>query len=195
MSTPASLPDRPALPSHPAPLFWAFSWMALQGFGGVLTVAQRELVERRGWFTDQEFLEEWALAQVLPGPNVCNLAVVFGGRCCGWRGSAAALAGLLCFPLLLLIGLMWGYQQFSAWPTVAGALRGMMAVVVGLIAGACLKLSKPLLSHTMGPLWCGAVALCALLAIAWWRVPLMVCVFGLGGAACVWTGWRLRGAA
>lgn len=195
MSTPATLPERPALPRHPTPLFWAFSWMALQGFGGVLTVAQRELVERRGWFTAEEFLEEWALAQVLPGPNVCNLAVVFGGRCCGWRGAAAALAGLLCFPLLLLIGLMWGYQHLAAWPMVAGALRGMMAVVVGLIAGACLKLSRPLLGHPMGPLWCGTVALCALLAIAWWRVPLMVCVFGLGGVACVWTGWRLRGAA
>lgn len=195
MNAPASLPERSALPRHPAPLFWAFSWMALQGFGGVLTVAQRELVERRGWFTHEEFLEDWALAQVLPGPNVCNLAVVFGGRCCGWRGAAAALAGLLTFPLLLLLLLLLAYQQWASLAPVAGALRGMMAVVVGLIAGACLKLAKPLLTHPMGPLWCAAVAGAALLAIAWWRVPLVACVLGLGGLACVWTGWRLRAAA
>ena len=78
---------------------------------------------------------------------------------------------------------------------MAGALRGMMAVVLGLIAGACLKLAKPLLTHPMGPLWCAAVAGAALLAIAWWRVPLVACVLGLGGLACVWTGWRLRAAA
>ncbi|MDZ7813752.1 MAG: chromate transporter [Ideonella sp.] len=186
-----STPNR-SLPHSPAPLFWAFSWMALQGFGGVLTVAQRELVERRGWLTPDEFLEDWALAQVLPGPNVCNLAVVFGGRCCGWRGAAAALLGLLSFPLLLLLGLLLAYQHWANWAPVAGALRGMMAVVVGLIAGACLKLAKPLLTHPMGPLWCAAVAATALLAIAWWRVPLMACVLGLGGLACLWTGWRLK---
>jgi len=134
MSTLATLPEQPVLPRHPAPLFWAFSWMALQGFGGVLTVAQRELVERRGWYTHEGFLEDWALAQVLPGPNVCNLAVVFGGRCCGWRGAAAALSGLLLFPLCLLLVVLVAYQEAAQWPAVAGALRGMMAVVVGLIA-------------------------------------------------------------
>ena len=58
----------------------SFTWLALQGFGGVLTVAQRELVERRGWYTHEGFLEDWALAQVLPGPNVCNLALMFGDK-------------------------------------------------------------------------------------------------------------------
>ena len=49
-------------------LFWAFNRLALQGFGGVLAVAQRELVERLGWLSAEEFVESLAIAQVLPGP-------------------------------------------------------------------------------------------------------------------------------
>lgn len=60
-------------PGRPADLFWAFSWLSLQGFGGVLAVVQRELGARRRWLTNEQFVEDWAVAQVLPGPNVCNL--------------------------------------------------------------------------------------------------------------------------
>ncbi|MGB4928029.1 MAG: chromate transporter, partial [Giesbergeria sp.] len=65
--TPASRPE------NPRALFLAFTTLALQGFGGVLAVVQRELVERRHWLTNEEFIEDWAVAQVMPGPNVVNL--------------------------------------------------------------------------------------------------------------------------
>ena len=86
-------------PAGPGPaqlgeLFWAFSCLSLQGFGGVLAVVHRELVEKRGWLTAEAFLEDWAVAQVMPGPNVCNLALMFGDRHFGWRGAVTALAGL-----------------------------------------------------------------------------------------------------
>ncbi|MCY7306315.1 MAG: chromate transporter, partial [Rhodoferax sp.] len=68
-------------------LFWAFTWLALQGFGGVLAVVQRELVERRQWLTLEEFVDEWSVAQILPGPNVINLALMLGGRYFGVRGA------------------------------------------------------------------------------------------------------------
>ena len=68
-------------------LFLAFSWLALQGFGGVLAVAQRELVEKKRWLTREEFTQEWAVAQIMPGPNVINMAIVLGARHFGWRGA------------------------------------------------------------------------------------------------------------
>ena len=58
-------------------LYWAISLISLQGFGGVLPVAQREFVENHKWLTLQEFIEDWSVAQVLPGPNVVNLAIIF----------------------------------------------------------------------------------------------------------------------
>ena len=77
--------------------------LALQGFGGVLAVVQRELVEKKRWLTADEFLEDWAVAQVLPGPNVVNLAVMIGDRHFGLRGAAAAFAGLLAAPLVVVM--------------------------------------------------------------------------------------------
>ena len=70
-------PSRPQ-PRSPADLFWSFTWLALQGFGGVLAVVQRELVEKKRWMTDEEFVEDWAVAQIMPGPNVVNLSVMIG---------------------------------------------------------------------------------------------------------------------
>ena len=91
------IPESPASPpedDHPRPhslreLFWAFTWLALQGFGGVLAVVQRELVERRRWITNDEFIEDWAAAQILPGPNVVNLSIMVGDRYFGLRGALA----------------------------------------------------------------------------------------------------------
>ncbi len=83
------LDDGPrARPASPGDLFFTFNRLALQGFGGVLAIAQRELVERKGWLTRQEFVEMLALSQVLPGPNIVNLALMFGDRFFGLRGAA-----------------------------------------------------------------------------------------------------------
>ena len=67
-----------AAPKSLADLFWSFTWLALQGFGGVLAVVQRELVDKKRWMTNDEFIEDWAVAQILPGPNVVNLSMMIG---------------------------------------------------------------------------------------------------------------------
>jgi len=79
-------------------MFRVFNRLALHGFGGVLPWAQRVLVEERRWLTHAEFLEMLAFAQLAPGPNVCNLAIMFGDRHFGWRGAVVALAGMLAMP-------------------------------------------------------------------------------------------------
>ena len=68
-------------PASPRALFMAFNRLALQGFGGVIPVAQRELVERERWLSRQGFVELLSISQVLPGPNIVNLALIFGDRC------------------------------------------------------------------------------------------------------------------
>ena len=101
-------PTTPADPSVPGPrslgeLYWAFTILALQGFGGVLAVVQRELVERRRWLTLEEFIEDWAVAQILPGPNGVNMSVMRGDRYFGWRGALAGFAGMLSVPLVVVL--------------------------------------------------------------------------------------------
>ena len=67
-------------PRSKTDLFVSFTILALQGFGGVLAVVQRELVEKKRWMTREQFVEDWAVAQIMPGPNVINLALMIGGR-------------------------------------------------------------------------------------------------------------------
>ena len=153
-------------PRDCADLFWSFTWLALQGFGGVLAVVQRELVEKKRWMTNDEFVEDWAVAQIMPGPNVVNLSIMIGERYFGWRGAVAALAGMLTFPLSLVLAVAVVYAQFASQPAVAGALRGMGAVAAGLIAGMGLKLSSTLRKHPLGLAVCVGLVVLTVIAMA-----------------------------
>lgn len=182
----------PRRPAHLGELFLAFSTMALQGFGGVLGVVHRELVERRGWLDEQEFAGDWATAQVLPGPNVCNLALMYGWRQFGAAGALTALGGLLLAPtgLLLLLATLLG--QIESWPLVRGALTGLSAVAAGLVAGAGLRMGAGLTSHPLGRWPALALAAGALAALLGARWPMVAVVLVIGGPACVLTWRRLR---
>lgn len=178
-------------PVDPADLFWSFTWLALQGFGGVMAVVQRELVEKKRWMTNAEFVEDWAVAQVLPGPNVVNLSIMIGDRYFGWRGAFAALAGMLAFPLVLVLAVAVVYAQWSDLPAVAGALRGMGAVAAGLIGGTGLKLLAALRKHPLGPLQSAALAATTFAAMALLQVPLPWVLLVVGGTACVLSGRKI----
>jgi len=107
------------------------TFLALQGFGGVLAVVQRELVEKKQWMTREEFVEEWAVAQIMPGPNIINLALMIGHRYFGLRGALVAVAGMLACPLVVILVLAVLYSSFGNDVHVANALRGMGAVAAG----------------------------------------------------------------
>lgn len=194
-STPAALeaaPERPR-PQSLTDLFVSFTVLALQGFGGVLAVVQRELVEKKRWMTREEFVEEWAVAQIMPGPNVVNLSLMVGGRYFGLKGAVVALAGMLAVPLLVVLALALVYAQFAGNAQVAGALRGMGAVAAGLIAATGIKLASALNKHPLGMPACIALGIATFIGIAMLRWPLAWVLIGLGGLACVLT-WRRLGA-
>lgn len=173
-------------------LFLSFTVLALQGFGGVLAVVQRELVERKQWLTQDEFIEDWAVAQILPGPNVVNLSMMIGARYFGLAGALTALAGMLAVPLVVVLLLALLHARFAAHPAVAGALRGMAAVSAGLIGAAGLKLSAAFARNPMPLAWCVALSLLGFVLVAILHCPLAYVLFGLGGLACVLTYRRLR---
>jgi len=177
-------PKRPQ-PESLTDLFVSFTLLALQGFGGVLAIVQRELVEKKRWMTQGEFIEEWAVAQIMPGPNVINLAIMIGGRYFGLKGALAALAGMLTAPLFVVLILAVFYAHFSSYPAVAGALRGMGAVAAGLIVATGLKLMGSLQKTVIGLPLCAVLGLLCFVAIALLRWPLIYVLAGLGGLGCV----------
>ena len=183
--------DRPR-PRSLAELFLSFTVLALQGFGGVLPVVQREIVERKRWLTHEEFIEDWAVAQIMPGPNVVNLAMMIGARWFGLAGAMTAIAGMIAVPLVVVLLLAAVHARFADNPAVAGALRGMAAVSAGLIAAAGLKLSSALAKNPMSLPWCIGIAAAGFVLLAWVRWPLVWVLPALGGLGCVlaWRGLR-----
>lgn len=184
-------PSKTRAPRSPADLFWSFSALALQGFGGVAAVAQREIVERRQWMTREEFLEEWAVAQVLPGPNIVNLSIIIGQRHFGVTGAMAAAGGMLCFPLAVVLAMTLLYQSVQELAMAQGALRGMGAVAAGLILGTALKMIAGLAGNVMGPLACALTGLAGFVAFAVLGVPLIAVVLVVGGVAMAWAYHRI----
>jgi chromate transporter len=170
-------------PSSPAHLFAAFTVLALQGFGGVIVVAQQVLCEQRAWLTRAEFLEMLSIGQVVPGPNICNVALIFGDRHFGWRGAAAALGGLLVVPSAIVLTLAAVYVHWANQPAVAGAVRGMGAASAGLIAGTAIKLAAALRKNPLGLPITVAIGASAFVLVAILRVPLPWALAGTGSAA------------
>jgi len=151
-------------------LFFAFAKMSLSGFGGVLVFARRAIVDEHRWMTAEEFNETFALCHFLPGPNIVNLAMVFGARLRGVAGGLAAFAGLLGPPLFLVTALAALYGHFGQIDALRQALAGVSCVAVGLLASVVFRMMSPLLkkSDVLGL----AVMLAVFIAIGLARLPL-----------------------
>jgi chromate transporter len=108
----------------------------------VLPWARRGLVEKEKMLSSEEFSAILGVCQLVPGPNIINLGVCVGSRFCGARGSLAAVTGLTLGPICIVILLALLYEHISHIEYVKGALKGIAAVGVGLIAGTGLKMLK-----------------------------------------------------
>ena len=188
---PAPSQQLAARPTGAADLFVAFTGLALQGFGGVLPVAQRVLVEERRWLSRAEFLELLSVAQVLPGPNVCNLSVLAGYRFLGVRGALSALGGLLAIPAVVVLALAALQRHLGSYPAVAGAIRGVSAVSAGLIAGTALKLATGLRGSVLGTAPSLLLGVAAFTLVAILHVPLVYALLAVGLPAWALAAWKV----
>lgn len=179
-----------ARPASLTELFVAFTLLALQGFGGVLAASQRMLCESKRWLSQEQFVELLATSHVLPGPNVCNLALLVGDRFFGWRGAFTALAGMFMVPLAIVLGLTVVYAHYALQPAVAGALRGMGSVTAGLFIGTGLSLMKTLKSNAMRAPVCALVGAVTFVAVALLHLPAWTAL-GFGAAASLYAWGRL----
>lgn len=168
-ATPLLAEPELAPPPNARTLFLEFARMGLSGFGGVLPFVRRSVVERNRWLNDRDFVEILSLGQVLPGPNVINLALMLGLRFAGLRGAVAAFSGLVFVPMVVVLCAMGLYLRYQDVPQVRQMLSGMTAVAAGLVLSTGVKLaqSQP---RSVRALVVGAAAF---LAIGWLRWPLL----------------------
>lgn len=155
-----------------AELFLGFFQAGIMGFGGVLPMARRMLVEQRKWLTEAAFNDLFSLCQFMPGANVVNLAFAFGARKRGISGAAAAIGGLFAAPVVIALCLMALYARFGRMAPVRHGLDGLAAAGAGLVLGTALKIATPILTS---PRAIGVAALVfALVFVGRLPLPLML---------------------
>jgi chromate transporter len=188
MSETAAPPSAASIPSH-ADLFLAFFKITLSGFGGTLPWTRRMFVEQKHWMTAQEFNEAYALCQFLPGPNIVNLASVFGSRMRGPTGALAAWAGFLVLPFFMMVVAAILYQRYGELEVVRRVLGGIAPAAAGLMIATVAKMAAPLFAR-FGP--APFVLLATVLAIGVMRWPLLWVLAVLVPTSVAFAWWKRK---
>ena len=126
-------------------LFFTFSKIGVCTFGGgyaMLPILQRELVDNKGWATEEELADYYAVGQCTPGVIAVNTATFVGYNQMGWLGGVVATLGVV-FPCLVIIMAIAAFlSNFMHLDVVVHAFNGVRAGVVALIFSSVLKLLK-----------------------------------------------------
>jgi chromate transporter len=157
-----------------------FAWLGTTGFGGPIALVgfmQRDLVERRQWFSAAEYRDGLALAQLAPGPLAAQLAMYLGWTRGGALGAALVGAAFVLPSFVMVLGLAVGYIRLGGLPWIQGAFYGIGAAVIAIIARSAVKLARLTLGRDV-LLWSlGAVAA---LVTAWTESEIVWVFVGAG---------------
>ena len=162
-------------------LLAVFGTLGVIGFGGPaahIALMRREVVERRGWLTDQQMVDLVGVTNLIPGPNSTEMAMHVGRVRAGGAGLVVAGLAFILPAAAIVLALAWAYVTYGATPAGEAILYGVKPVVVAIVAAALLAFARTALA---GPLRV-AVALGAALL---WLVGVNEIVLLLGGAAAV----------
>ncbi|MGH6770232.1 MAG: chromate transporter [Xanthobacteraceae bacterium] len=159
-------------------LFVAFATISLYGFGGVLAWSRLMLVEKRKWMTPEEFNDAYALCQFLPGPNIVNLAVVFGRNIRGVPGALIALVGLIGPSMVIVTFFGFLYATYGEIDALRRMLTGVAAAAAGLIISVSAKMAHPLFEQRNWLVYGVAIATFVAVGIMrwpiWWVLGVLV---------------------
>ncbi len=140
-----------------------FARLGLIAFGGPVAhtaLMREELVRRRGWISDQRFVDLIGATNLIPGPNSTELAIHLGWDRGRWRGLIAAGVCFILPAALIVTGLAWAYVRFGDTPAVEGLLYGIVPAVIAIIAWALVGLLRTAVRN----LWLALLAVAALVA-------------------------------
>lgn len=172
-------------------LFISFFKIGAFTFGGgwaMISLIEREVVDHRRWLTQQEFLDQLAMAQSLPGVLAVNISVAVGYKLRGVRGGVAAAIGsaLPSFLIILTIAIFLSPSMIKDNPTLAAIFKGIRPAVVALIVSPVINATRSAgitLSTAIFPV---AVALLVASKLPWISNPILFIVI-----AAV-AGWLLQ---
>jgi chromate transporter len=163
--------------------------IGLFSFGGGLSGwIYQEVVVRRRWMDEDEFLSGLALAQVMPGINVTNLMVYIGQRLRGVPGACVGVVGLLIGPFFMVIGLVVIYERIVGLWWLHAAMDGMSAAAIGLLLYVGLRGARHVAQRPAAALVVIAIVI-TIGFLQWPLVPVVLCLAPVS-VAIAWSGAR-----
>ena len=164
-------------------IFWSFFKIGLFTFGGgyaMIPLIEQEVIKKRRWIPDDEFLDLLTLAQSVPGPIAINTAVFTGYKRLKMRGAIAAMLGAVLPSFIIILAIALFFANIRQNHIVDAAFKGMRPAVVALIITPLISLSRG-----MGK---AAIIIALLLAgLIWWLHLSPVLILAVGaGVGIVW---------
>lgn len=125
-----------------AGLFLRLGFTAFGGPAAHLALMHSEIVVKRKWLSEQEFLDLLGATNLIPGPNSTEMAIHVGFEQAGWPGLIVAGACFILPAMFMVLGLAWAYVRFGSMPQVQQILYGLKPVVIAIIAQAIWSLGR-----------------------------------------------------
>jgi chromate transporter len=194
---PAAATDAEAPSRRLGELAWVFLKLGTTAFGGPaahVAMMQQEIVERRGWLTAREFLDMYAVANLIPGPSSTEMTIFIGHRRAGWRGLIVAGTCFILPAVLMVTAIAALYVKYGRNPVSVSLLWGVKPVVIAVVAQALYRLGKSVMKSWL----LAAVALVAMeiLFLQQWlagQAHELAVMFGAGAAVALLQGARRGG--
>ena len=120
----------------------------------MLPLLSHEIVEYRGWITEDELMDAYALSQCVPGVIAVNTAAFVGQKRGGWGGAAAAVLGVITVPIVAILLVATVLMQFWNSPTMVNVFNGVRVAVAAVITSAVVQLVRANVKNWLG------IALC-----------------------------------
>ena len=130
-------------------LFLKLGIIAFGGPAAHIALMRDEIVRRRGWVTDQHFLDLLGATNLIPGPNSTEMAIHLGYVRAGWRGLVAAGTAFIVPAMLMVMGLAWAYVRYGSLPAAGWLLYGVKPAILAVVVQALWTLGK---TAVKGPL-------------------------------------------
>ena len=146
-------------------VFFVLGLVAFGGPAAHVALMRRELVARRKWLPENEFLRMFAACNLIPRPSSTELAIYLGYWRAGWRGLVAGGVLFILPAMLIMLFIAWAYERYGTSSQALGILYGIRAAVVGIVLWAISDLGRRLVKRWTLFILAAAVAALFLIGI------------------------------
>lgn len=172
-------------------LYFAFVKIGAFTFGGglaMMPIMQRELIEKRGWVSEEELVDYFAIGQSTPGIIAVNVATFIGYKKLGWLGGIIGTLGVVTPSWVIIMLLAGAISSVDKYPLAQRALRGINVAVAALLTSVIVKFTK----KTIKNFWNALFMLAAFILIYFFKVQSVFIILASLITGCLLTLYRQK---